>query len=91
MTETFELDSAEAKEAAKQLHLGWFTSGGFCYTCLCQWLTPPPHVYIYIYIYCIYFFLYTYIRVCIYVYIYIVAYRDISGSIRSKGKIASSR
>lgn len=68
MTETFELDSAEAKEAAKQLHLGWFTSGGFCYTCLCQWLTPPPHVYIYIY--CIYFFLYTYIRVCIYVYIY---------------------
>lgn len=89
MTETFELDSAEAKEAAKQLHLGWFTSGGFCYTCLCQWLTPPPHVYIYIYT--VYTFSCIRIYVCVYMYIYIVAYRDISGSIRSKGKIASSR
>lgn len=68
MTETFELDSAEAKEAAKQLHLGWFTSGGFCYTCLCQWLTPPPHVYIYI----LYILFLVYVYTCVYICIYIL-------------------
>ena len=80
MTETFELDSAEAKEAAKQLHLGWFTSGGFCYTLPVSMVNPPP-TFVYIYIHCV--------CIGIYVCIYIVAY-IISGSIRSKAKIASS-
>lgn len=87
MTETFELDSAEAKEAAKQLHLGWFTSGGFLLYLACvNGFTFPPRIciYIYMYIVCI-------VYTCVYICIYIVAYRDISGSIRSEGKIASSR